>query len=241
MIYFLLLLLLAGCAVSSSPNATTITSPTKVVLTTSDGKTIAGSYYSGISRTGGIIFLHMLNKDRHTYDSLARKLNKAGLSVIAIDLRGHGESSGIWREFTDIDFVRMILDVKAAKQYLLQQKVDANNIGIVGASIGANLALRLGVEDASIKYIVLLSPGLDYRGVKTDDVIHQYMGGLLLVASKEDTYSSSTVQKLYDASVSKDKEIKLYDKLGHGTDIFIANPDTEQFVVNWVLTRKKII
>lgn len=84
-------------------------------------------------------------------------------------MRGHGKSvnqNGTFQSFTPNDFNKMKLDVKAAKQFLVTQKgINPKNIAIVGASIGANVALKYAAVDPSIKAVVLLSPGLHYKGV----------------------------------------------------------------------------
>lgn len=98
-----------------------------------------------------------------------RSLTQGGFSVIAIDLRGHGASEGNWRSFSPREFNAVVLDVKAAKDYLISRGVKPGRMGIVGASIGANIALRYAAEDGEIKTVVLLSPGLNYRGVAIEE------------------------------------------------------------------------
>jgi len=55
----------------------------------------------------------------------------------------------------------MVLDVKAAKDFLVRQKhISPNNIAI-GASIGANVGLKYAALDSSTEAVVVLSPGID--------------------------------------------------------------------------------
>lgn len=128
----------------------------------------------------------MLGHNRNDWNGFASTLsNKTNdYAVLSIDLRGHGESTTSqngntilsFQSFTPDDFNKMIMDVKAAKQFLVTQKnINPNNVAIVGASIGANVALNYAAaSDPSIKVVVLLSPGLDYKGVTTSDAIKQY-------------------------------------------------------------------
>jgi pimeloyl-ACP methyl ester carboxylesterase len=69
---------------------------------TDDGVSIIGSYYSPLNvvsnassstTTPTVILLHMLGKDRSTWNAFASTLSqKGGYAVLSIDLRGHGES-----------------------------------------------------------------------------------------------------------------------------------------------------
>ena len=66
--------------------------------------------------------------------------------MLSIDLRGHGESISLngkmisFQSFSLDDFNKMVLDVKAAKHFLVTQKhIGPNDIAVVGASIGANV------------------------------------------------------------------------------------------------------
>ncbi|MBI4441440.1 alpha/beta fold hydrolase [Candidatus Woesearchaeota archaeon] len=208
-----------------------------ITLTTDDQKNIVASFYPAKPGAPGIILLHMLNKDRHTYDGLADVLNRNGYTVLSLDFRGHGQSDGTWQAFTKDDFQKMLLDVKAATHYLAGQQVDMGSLGIIGASIGANVALRYS-GDFPVQWLVLLSPGMEYRGMAIEDAILHYKGDLLLVASVEDTYSATTVQRLHDVSISPDKELKLYTQHGHGTEM-LADPVASGFVVQWVITHSK--
>ena len=54
--------------------------------------------------------------------------------------------------------------------YLEKQGIDLEKIGIIGASIGANLAIEYLFKKIFIKTAILLSPGLDYRGIKTIEI-----------------------------------------------------------------------
>ncbi len=161
---------------------------------TDDGVSIIGSYYSSplnvvsnasssSTTTPTVILLHMLGKDRSTWNAFASTLSQKGdYAVLSIDLRGHGESvkqnngnTISFQSFTPDDYNKMVLDVKAAKQFLITNKsANPNNISIVGASIGANVAINYAAIDPTIKSVVLLSPGLNYRGVSTEEAITKY-------------------------------------------------------------------
>ena len=140
----------------------------QVELTTADGVTIAGTHYKAEPPGPGILLLHMMPAAKESWRGFAVKLNEVGIGVLAIDLRGHGESDGGpdgYRTFTDEEHQLSIEDVRAGVKY--QKEEGHSPIFIAGASIGANLALNIIAEDPEIEGAILLSAGLDYRGVET--------------------------------------------------------------------------
>ena len=165
---------------------------------TEDNKTIAYSYYESQNTKFGIILLHMLDRTRQDFNDLAKLFQTAGYSVLAIDSRGHGESTKNWRwrAFSERDLRMMTLDVKGAVKFL--QLKDINNTILIGASISANTALNYGITDNAVKAIVLMSPGLDYRGVKVEESASQNNKPTLVIASEDDLYAWTTSQQIFD-------------------------------------------
>ncbi|MEM4389188.1 MAG: alpha/beta fold hydrolase [Candidatus Micrarchaeia archaeon] len=223
---FLIALLLAGCAQAPEGGADV----REVTLTTADGWLIKGTFYNASSEKG-VILLHMLRRDRSTYRELALALQKAGYRSIAIDLRGHGGSTnkGTWEAFGETDFNSMVEDVRAAKEFLASQ--GARTFALIGASIGANTALAYAVGDSDVKAAVLLSPGLDYRGVKTEKAAGRAVIPLLIAASDEDEYSFISAQRL--AQLASASELRTFSGAGHGTDM-LAKTNLTQEIIRWL-------
>lgn len=224
--------LLSGCISQSQGNVVA----NLVSIKTEDGFELIGNFYKSDSEFG-VILLHMLNRNRNDWNAFAEQLQKEGYNVLSIDLRGHGQSlkkdgrTVGWQMFSAKDFNDMILDVKAAKEFL--EKKGVNKISLIGASIGANAALNYATEDIEIKTIVLLSPGLDYRGVKTEDTAKDYENRpILIVASEDDEYSAISSKKLIELAIGK-KELKMYTNAGHGNRMF-PNTDLDKVIINWL-------
>lgn len=204
----------------------------EVSLTTSDGIKIVGTYYPFESALGkSVLLLHMLRRDRSIWNDLIPKLVSAGFSVLAIDFRGHGASFGNWQQFQSQDFLKMTFDVQAGVDFL-KSKSPSGKIAIVGASIGANHALRFA--SSAISALVLLSPGLDYHGVTTKDYIARYKGPIFLVAARDDNYAFSSANTLYQDSTSPTKKLCIYKTGGHGTEIFNTHPELEEEIVSFL-------
>ena len=201
-----------------------------VDLKTEDNINIKATFYKGDKEMPSIILLHMLDRDRNDWNEFAIQLQSLGYNVISIDLRGHGESSLSWSSSSDTDFNKMTLDVKAAKNFLVSNDI-GSDIVIIGASIGANVALNYAVKDNSIKTIILLSPGLSYRGVKTEETIKLFKHPILIVAAEGDTYSADSSRALN--SLSKNSVLKIYQGLEHGTSLF-GKTDIDKIIIDWL-------
>ncbi|MDO8660959.1 MAG: alpha/beta fold hydrolase [Candidatus Woesearchaeota archaeon] len=183
-------------------------------LTAKDGVKIAYDFWQGNKQ--GVLLVHQLPVNKESWSAFVPELTTKGYSVLAIDYRGRGESGGQLQSVQD--FQNIALDVDVAIDFLKEKGI--KNVFIIGASIGANHALLAGVHRSEVSAVVLLSPGLDYRGVKTELFATQFTKPVLIVASEDDKYSAMSAKKLY-ALAKGMKELKMFDTAGHGTDMFV--------------------
>lgn len=228
------LLLLIGCA-SEVPEETTKESMKTVSFATDDGVTIIGNYWKGSGNA--VLLLHMLPATKESWNEFAEKLNDEGFTVLAIDLRGHGESTNNgtlnYKTFTDAQHQASIKDVEAAVSYLKKQ--GATNISIAGASIGANLALVYQSEHQEIKKTILLSAGENYRGVVTGPAAEalQEDQKVFFIEGSSDPSSAGTADVLSSA-LSGDREVMIYNTSAHGTNLFNEHPELMQELITWL-------
>lgn len=216
-----------------------------VRIKTKDGVEIVGDYYppigerqvaSGVSR--GVLLLHMMPSDRKSWVKFAEKLQASGFPVLSIDLRGHGESQGGpdgYKSFSDEEHRASKFDALAGAMFLRSKKVD--EFHVVGASIGANLALEYLSEHPNGRSAVLLSPGLDYRGLKTAPLLEKVpeSRGIFLVASEDDAYPKDTVNELASRITLDEKhQVKIFETGGHGTTIFENHPEFMDEIIKWL-------
>ena len=214
-------------------------------IKTQDGVKIVGDYYSPTedgtvvngAAPGGLL-LHMMPSDRRSWTKFAEKLQQAGFAALAIDLRGHGESPGGpngYKNFSDEDHQASRLDVEAAVDFLKEK--GAVNIHLVGASIGANLSLEYAASHSEVRSVVLLSPGLDYRGLKTESWMERLSAepGVLLVASEDDDYSRNSVNTLAGKMLFDEKRgVRIFASGGHGTNILENHPEFIEEIIKWL-------
>lgn len=220
----------------------------KVIIKTKDGLDIVGDYYNLSKLKKGILLLHMMPADRKSWRDLAIRLEDENCQVLAIDLRGHGESS--WgpegyKKFTDEEHQKSILDVEAGVEFFKTLGFDLKDIIIGGASIGANLALWYASENYNIKKIFCLSPGLNYRGIQPLNFISKFnIDQKILIISSYDDINKKGInnaeesKKIFDELEVLDKKIIIYGSAGHGTDMFFKNKDNEpdliKEIVKWI-------
>ncbi|MEK9170919.1 MAG: hypothetical protein AAB789_01215, partial [Patescibacteria group bacterium] len=97
----------------------------------------------------------------------------------------------------------------------------------------ANLSLLYGAK-AQPKIVMALSPGIDYRGIKTEIASRNYRQNLLIVASHDDAYSFDSSEKLFEISKAFRKEFIRYEDAGHGTRMFLAEPELKQRILDFL-------
>jgi dienelactone hydrolase len=229
-------LALLACGILWVPSLGAQARTVRVSFRSSDGVLLAGSFYETSSRPSpAVILVHMLTRNRRDWEAVAMRLASEGIAALAFDLRGHGESGPAPTEAGAAPSA-MPRDVAAARQFLASRPdVLRDRIGLAGASLGANLALVDAATDPSVRSLVLLSPTLDYRGVRIESVARKYARPMLLVASREDAYSWRTVR---DLTNPKDKgtsgrESLILENAGHGTGMFARDSSLIQSIVDF--------
>lgn len=206
----------------------------RVAIRTDDGISLAATWYEPGARAPAVILVHMLHKSRRDWDTVATSLASQGIGALAIDLRGHGESSGSIPEGETADYSVLVRDVIAARHYLSSRgDVQPARLGIAGASIGANLAVLAAAADPAIASIALLSPSSDYRGLRIDAAMKTYAKRpALLIASDDDAYASRSVKELQKAGGGT-REALILNHAGHGTVMLGRDADLARTLVDW--------
>jgi dienelactone hydrolase len=218
----------------------------EVSFTTSDDISIQAtfSHPKGRARVPAVILLHQLAGERHAWNALAQKLVGNNYVVLAIDLRGHGDSTAFgestrtYKDFADADYGAMIRDVRAAAEYLRGRKdVNGDRLAVIGASIGANLSLQYASEDMQVRTVVMLSPGLNYRSLKTLPYIESYdKRALFLVVAEGDTYSYESCRQIEEAAdLASPLKLKVYKGDDHGTALLRTHEGLDEIIIAWLL------
>lgn len=209
-----------------------------ITLTTQDGIELAGIYRHD-SQDKIAILLHMMPATKESWEGIAQKLLDRGYASLAIDMRGHGESTmgGTldYKQFNEEQQQAKRLDLEAALEWARAQGFDGTHTILIGASIGANLAIRALAEHPNLPLAIALSPGLNYRGVTTDNAITQIRPNqkIVLVASDDDDRPSwDSVHELHRLNPST----VLIERhgLGHGTTMTVQDPSLVQEMMSCI-------
>lgn len=140
------------------------------------GITVASDAW-GPSDGRPVVLLHGGGQTRHAWRRVGERLGEAGHRAVAVDLRGHGDSS--WPTDGDYTYDGFVADVVA---YLDAERIDRPIL--VGASLGGAIALVAVGEhfvDATALVVVDTAPRLEQSGV---DGLRRFM------TQREDGYAS---------------------------------------------------
>jgi len=166
-----------------------------VSFETEDGVTVAGVYFDTGPDRPAVICLPMYRSGKESYAPIVPALRSAGLSVLSLDLRGHGGSkkegedlAGRVRSRDPELFRSMHRDVEAAILWLESAKgTDPTRIGLLGASVGCSVAVHATVENrGQIRAVVLLTPGPDYLGMPTLEHLADWDAPPTLIVTSEE-------------------------------------------------------
>jgi len=107
-----------------------------------------------------VLFCHGFTGDRieqrYIFVRASRNLAVSGIGSLRFDYRGCGESEGLFKDFTLLDYIE---DAETALDQLKSLAgVDADRLGILGYSLGGCVAAEILSRHPEIKASVLWSP-----------------------------------------------------------------------------------
>ncbi len=131
--------------------------PEHVTFPTEDGGTIHADVYGRGDRA--VVLVHGGRFNKESWAKQAPALVEAGFRVMAINLRGYGESRGPGQQ--DIFTAPLHLDVLAAIRYL--RKTGAKTVSLVGGSLGGGAASAAAITaPAEVSRLVLLASDVEH-------------------------------------------------------------------------------
>lgn len=163
-----------------------------VQLTTSDGWEIAGVYQSAQEKNPTVLLLHDIGKNKESFNAFADALAKAGYGYLAIDLRGHGQSTNkgeaysFAKEGIDNDYNKMSRDVDAAMGFLQKQRLPVEDVVLFGTGLGANVAAKSVSFWPDVYALALISPTANNKDVLAIPSIRLYKGNVLIATAADD-------------------------------------------------------
>jgi alpha-beta hydrolase superfamily lysophospholipase len=233
--------------------------PEDVTLETKDGMTIKATYYGGTAKKEAVpvIMVHGFEGQRGDFHALALDLQKLGHASIVPDLRGHGQSKTQKRpdgtaitletsKLTRPMLEAMNYDIAACKSFLMEKnnagELNIEELCVVGADLGAVLAVRYAAADWSlqdlpaykqgkdVKALVLLSPTQAVKAVTMRDALAfapvQSKLSIMFVVGTNDSKSNSDTRKMYDSMLKHHPWPDEKDERRKAQDLFLVQRDT---------------
>ena len=224
---FLLALALAAIAVAQlHPRAQGRT----VSLRLSDGRMISALWMEAQNRpAAAVVLVPMLGRPRDEWQTVGQRLAEANINALAVDL----PAAALPQNQDELTRWNEVVTVAVAYLAAHPSDVRAGAIGVAGASLGANLAAVAAAEDARISSLALVSPSLDYRGVRIESALAAYGSRpALLMASVQDPYSARSVRTLAKDAPGL-REVRWSSAAAHGTVLLTRDPELSAVLVEW--------
>ncbi len=216
----------------------------KVSFVTKDGVILVAHYYPNKEAKFAGLLVHQRPLTKESFNDLAQFLQKEGYALLALDLRGHGESTEStggkldYLKFSPEEEQKSIIDLETASQFLEKEGFSKSRQFLIGASIGANLSFQFLSENHEIKAVVLLSPGVNYRGIILEKFKKEGLGDKIFIVSALDdpqaVEGGRQLKAWYPESVYLE-----YPSGGHGVELFKHHPELKEKILVWL--REKLV
>ena len=194
-----------------------------------DGRTINALLNEAAQRPApAVVLVPMLGRPKEDWQAAGQRLADANITALRIDLPAQSmpedaKALNAWSE-----------DIRAALTFLESRpEVRGGALGVAGASLGANLAAVAAAADPRVRALALISPSLDYRGVRIEGALRQYGARpALLIAGRQDFYAARSARELA-AEPPGIRELHWSDLAAHGTALLSREPDLVRALVDW--------
>jgi dienelactone hydrolase len=228
--------LIAGAGAAQRPSAQQV-----VDLEASDGTPLKASYFPAPKPGPGVLLLHQCNRERKTWDGLARQLANGGIHVLTLDYRGFGESGGPRAETlnpaedTAVVEQKWPGDIDVAFQFLLSRPGVARDVaGAGGASCGVDQSIQLARRHPEVKSLALLSGGTDRSG--REFLKKAPHTPIFFAAADDDGGIVEMMQWMMSLSGNPGNEFVRYPTGGHGVEMFARHAELPATIAAWFRT-----
>jgi dienelactone hydrolase len=187
-------------------------------LTTADGFALKGTLTLPAAKPKAkvpvVILAHQFHSDRTGWAPLTDKLLARGIGVLALDLRGHGESAmkdgaevrvsgDFMASAKAVGFDKIPADLALAAAWLRKQPgVDGRRIGLAGSSVGAFSVLLASPEVKPLAVLSLSPAGTAAFGDSARDrlkgAVLRSRPSVLVLASMDDKDAAENAAALKD-------------------------------------------
>ena len=175
----------------------------QITYETSDGVKIVADYFAPPAspttdkKAPVAILIHMYPVTRQSWIPLIQPLHDAGFAIVAYDIRGKGQSTepasknlrSMYGEHNPSLFNEAWRDAQGALKWLSKRpECDASQATVIGASVGASIAIDFARREPRVKTVVGLSPYPETLGIKTIEHIKEIAGRAIFLLSPDTEY-----------------------------------------------------
>jgi alpha-beta hydrolase superfamily lysophospholipase len=220
----------------------------EVTVMTPDSLELVGNLYwpksTKLTKLPLVVLLHQTAETHGAWKHLVDVLCASDFAVFAMDLRGCGYSIYDFRTgqnrppntFYIGERARYPADIRQLVKKLFTERgkmLDSTRIAVVGAELGGNVGMLYAVDEPSVRFTALISPGLEYSGLQIGKAIKDYgERPLFMATAKLDIYSMESLDLLSDV-VPRLLDAVVFDTYRYGN----ALVDTEPQLVRMLTDR----
>lgn len=222
--------------------------PARVTLEAADKQALVATYYAPINtleKASAVLLVHDAGGSREDLRPLAIRLQKSGFAVLALDLRGHGESATAECNWKQLDteaqskaWNSMPGDVKAGVDFIGNQKgVTAARVSLLANGASAELIARHAIRDERVRELVLLDPKAEVFGSSLVKELKQLADiPTLIVVGKSDLNSGKRMLDAVARSASDAGSIDVKTSKLESAQILSDKPMVGE-VSRWMLEK----
>lgn len=129
---------------------------TEAITLRSEAETLGATLYGSLPARRAAILVHGQRWDADGWAGEAPHFVARGIPVLAVDLRGHGRSTGTTGPYVEGQPWSPVADLAAAKAYLRER--GAAEIALVGASLGGHAVLASSFDGDNECVVSLSAP-----------------------------------------------------------------------------------
>jgi hypothetical protein len=219
----------------------------EISINTSDSVVLACDFYyikdDKLQKQPAVVLIHQFRSSKEQWSgSFIDSLTNAGYKVLAYDIRGHGQSSKVKYNLSELltDPYKAPNDIIAVFKWLKdRQGIDSTRIGVIGTSIGGSLACYARYF-LGAKAIIGISNGRSTfeKFVGINDMMMGRMfpriTNVLFICGSRDDQIAEGEKHIMDMYIGDPKELKVYDSDKHGKDLIEQHPDIYSLALEWL-------
>lgn len=190
-----------------------------------------------------VILIHQFTLTKEQWsESFIDTLVNNGYKVLTYDIRGHGKSSKVKYDLNKLltDEKEAPSDVDAVFAWAKSQKmsIDSARIGVMGTSIGGNLACYAGYYLGSKTTIAVSNSKESFEAFLRIDPrkmasLYKRLASVYLICGSKDDEHEKDARVIMKDYLMDPMELKVFDSDKHGKYLIEEHPEIYTLALNW--------